>query len=421
MREATKLYKYTLIPESVMKKKGDILKEVLSEIKPEKDIPEVHLFLNKLNSSLKKNRLKAKAVFGGSFAKDTWLKGDLDVDIFIKFNLKYKEDDLSALLRKALKRFAYELIHGSRDYFWIRNKIKYELIPVLDIKKPRDAKNVTDFSPLHTAWVNKNGKSLKDDVRLAKKFMKAQGVYGAESYIKGFSGHVVDILVIYYKGFINLLKAALKWKEKQVIDYYKAHKNQALLRLNLSKTQGPLIVVDPVQPGRNAAAALSCEKFELFVKSAKSFLRAPSKKFFWEKEIKPEELKGNVIILKATAKEGKEDVVGAKLLKSFEFVKNRLEEFKVLKSGWLWDKKNDAVFWYQLKEKALPETLARQGPPLRLKEAVERFKQQHKKTFVKGNRIFAKVKREHTAAENIIKVLLKDPYLKEKVKKCYLK
>ncbi len=396
-----------------------IFKGVLEEIKPKEGMPEVNNFLIRLNDSLKRKRIRAKAVVGGSFAKDTWLKGDLDVDIFVKFDLGYKE--LSKLLKKSLKGFHAECIHGSRDYFWVRNNVKYEIVPVLDIKKPQDAKNVTDFSPLHTAWVNKNGKKFKDEIRLAKKFLKAQGIYGAESYVRGFSGHVVDILVIYYRGFLNLLKASQKWKEKQVIDYYKVHKNKAFVKMNLSKMQGPLIVVDPVQPERNAAAALNQEKYDIFIRAAGRFLKTPSKSFFKEKQVDLRKLAGNVVILEVNTLPGKEDVIGAKLLKAFEFIKSGLSEFKISKSGWRWDKKQKATFWFVLKEKKLSDTFVRQGPPLGLKEAVKNFKKKHKKTFVKGRRAFAKIKRKNTKPEQIVKELLREKYLKEKIERCLIK
>ena len=79
------------------------LKKVLSEIKPsKKEADEVSSiaksFLSSLNSALISKKITAKAVFGGSFAKNSWISGDFDVDIFVKFDLKYKNKDLSSLL-----------------------------------------------------------------------------------------------------------------------------------------------------------------------------------------------------------------------------------------------------------------------------------------------------------------------------------
>jgi tRNA nucleotidyltransferase (CCA-adding enzyme) len=404
-----------------------ILQKVLLEIKPEKDdVKEVEDFIRSLNKEISKKKIKAKAVAGGSYAKNTWLSGDYDVDIFVKFDLKYVSEDLSKLLLKVLKKFKPELIHGSRDYFWVRNKLKFEIVPVLDIKRMSQAVNVTDFSPLHVNWVNSKGSKYKNDIRLAKKFCKSVGCYGAESYIHGFSGHVVDILVIYYKGFIPLLKASLKWKPKVIIDYSGKIGKKALFTLNKSKIRGPMIAIDPVQPDRNAAAALSVKMMERFMVAAKKFLKKPSILYFEKSKIDFSKLKkkGTLILIKVRAPKGKEDPVGAKLLKAFEFIGKKLKNFNVIDAGWQWNKGTKAEFWYVLKENKLPTYFEVPGPPVSMKEYVKKFKRKHKKVFkckkCKG-RVCAKVKYKYRDVKNYLeKDLFKHSYLKDKVKKCVL-
>lgn len=404
---------------------NEILKKALIELKPEqKKVKEVEEFLAKLNKEIKKSRIKAAAVSGGSYAKDTWLKGDYDVDVFVKFDLKYKTHEISKLLGRILKRFRPIKLHGSRDYYWVQNELRYEIIPVMNIKKPNEAQNTTDFSPWHVAWVNREGKKCKDDIRLAKKFMKAQGCYGAESYIKGFSGHVVDILVIYYKGFLPLLRAAAKWKPKVIIDYYKKVGKNAEFILNKSKIQGPMIIIDPVQPERNAAAALSHDMFDLFVASAKKFLEKPSGKYFEYQELDLEQLKkkGKLVLVDVEVPEGKEDPVGAKLVKAFGYIAKELEEFGVIKKEWEWDRYKNAVFIYLLKKEKLPDAYEQPGPPIAMQKETIKFKKKHKKTFVKEGRTWAKIKYEfRTPEEFLIKTVFKADYLKDKVNKCRLK
>ncbi|MBW3004318.1 nucleotidyltransferase domain-containing protein [Candidatus Woesearchaeota archaeon] len=402
----------------------NILKQVLSEIKPEKEcVREVEEFLKKLNSELKKKKIKAKATAGGSYAKNTWLKGDYDVDIFVKFDMKYASDNLSKMLEKVLKPFKPELVHGSRDYFWVKNLIKFEIVPVLDIKKAEQAQNVTDFSPWHVKWVNEKGKKYKDDIRLAKRFLKVNGVYGAESYIHGFSGHVVDILVIYYKGFLPMLRNAIKWKPKQVIDPTGKIGKKATLVLNKSKIQGPLIVIDPVQPDRNAAAALNLKNFDYFVKKAEEFLKKPSKEFFEYKKFDDAyfKKKGNLLFIEVDVPEGKEDPTGAKLLKAYHFIRKKMRDFEPIEGGWSWDKQKKAVFGYVLKKKKLPETYERTGPKVEFKEGVAQFKKKYKKTKVKKGRITTVLKHKHREIEPFLKEVFKDQYLKDKVKKCRVK
>jgi tRNA nucleotidyltransferase (CCA-adding enzyme) len=377
----------------------------------------VNDFLKQLNAALRKNKFAARAVLGGSYAKDTWLRGDYDVDVFVQFSLKHRKNDLSALLAKALKQWRPERVHGSRDYFWVREKqFRFEIVPVLAIKKAADAENVTDFSPLHVAWVNKHSKKLKDDIRLFKKFCKAQGVYGAESYIRGFSGHVVDILVIYATGFLPLLKAIARWKPKTIIDYYHWYDKKALFVLNRSKIQGPLILIDPVQKDRNAAAAISQDKYNQLVAAAKKFVKKPSAEYFVEKKIDVNRLarQGHLVQVQARVPRGKEDVVGTKLLHVFEYLKRSLEEFGLVAAHWQWDKKTRATYWYVVRKRTLPAMMLRQGPPTTLTKAVAAFKKAHKKTIMKGGRVLAEVARPWTTPEQAIAAAAKEDFVRHR-------
>lgn len=385
------------------------------KIELKKKIDEV---LKKINSELNKKGIKAKAVAGGSAAKGTLLKEDFDVDLFVKFAYAYKNDDLSGLLEKALK-FKVERVQGSRDYFQFNyKKINYEVVPVLNITKTKQAVNVTDASPLHVNWVNKKAKGLKDEIILTKVFLKANRLYGAESYIKGFSGHVVDILTINYGGFLKLLKASQKWKPGEVID---PEKHKTAKDLNKSK-RGPLIIIDPMQPERNAAAALGVVNFKRFKDVAKRFLKHPSEKFFEKEKITLATLKkkageNKLIVVEVQPLKGKKDVVGAKLLKAHNHIAKQLHkrEFILIAHGWEWN--NKAMFWYIVDAEVLPKFMEHMGPPLKEKQHVKVFEKQYKDTYVKNKRIFAKVKRAYRKPELLVKELIKDEYVKERVKK----
>ncbi len=398
-------------------------KAVLKRIKPtdQKLRVKVDRFLKKLNDLLGKH--KAEAMIGGSIAKDTYLEGDHDCDIFVRFDYEtYKDKDISKILGRVLSPLKPELVHGSRDYYFVKKQVNYEIVPVIHIDDPTKALNVTDMSPLHVEWVKKHP-GFEDEIRLAKQFCKAAKVYGAESFIRGFSGHVLDILVIHHGGFENFLKKAVRWKDKEVIDPDKHHKKDALKNFNKSKIEGPIIVVDPALPERNAAAALSYEKFERFKKAAHEFLKSPDKKFFEIKYIEPSDLvkrkgKNKLIMLEATPLPGKTDIVGAKLLKALELIRNQLKfcDFIVKEVDWEWDKKGKALFWFLLDPKDLFPITKWPGPPLVEKERVKSFKQKHKKTFIEKGRIYSYVKRKYVGADDLIKDLLKDPLLKQKVK-----
>ncbi len=411
-----------------------VLQKVLAEITPSalerKEFEtKINSFLKKLNSGLKK--VNATAILGGSGAKDTWLAGNKDADIFVLFDYKeYKEKSavLGDLLEKELKKLKLKVdrLHGSRDYFQFKEKENiFEIIPVLKIKDKKEMINITDASPLHADWVKSNSdKQLKDDIRLSKKFCRAHGCYGAESYISGFSGYVLEILTIRYGGFVPLLKESLKWKDKDVVDIKKYYQNavEVFDKLNWSKVHSPLIVIDPVDKNRNAAAALSREKFYLFKKKAEEFLKAPSKQLFEKSEINLETVQKKaegkpLVYLKITSFSGKEDVVGAKLLKAFEFLGKSLREFGVLKSGWEFDKKNTATFYFILREEEIAPIELRAGPPIRIEIAVTEFRKKHTEVFEKDGRLWARVRREQYKLKEFVEVILKDKFLKDKLKK----
>ena len=372
-----------------------------------------------LDKRIKENSLSAEVMLGGSAAKGTIMKGDFDCDIFIRFDMKYRKVSISDLLEPALKGLPYARIHGSRDYFQMDiSGIKYELIPVLNVQKKTDADNVTDMSPLHVAWIRKRidrNPKLKDNIILAKAFCKAAKVYGAESYINGFSGHVIDILIAYYGSFDSLLNNAVTWSRFKVIDI-ESHGN------GISESKiSPLILIDPIQNDRNAAAALGEEKWEVFRQAARDFLKKPSERFFRIRKLTLKDIKAGIeksykgrpyIILSAEPLDGPHDIVGTKLLKSFMHIQKELEthDFAVAGSGWEWNQK--AYFWFALLSSELAQRKEHTGPPLSRKKDCIRFRKKHAKTYEKGGRVYAQVKRTHTEARSLIKEIMAGEYIK---------
>jgi len=384
----------------------NILEKVLLSIKPdageEEEIKRESLeFISKLNGILKKLRIKAKIVIGGSFAKQTTIKKDkYDVDMFVVFEKKYKSEEISDLLEKALRRInaKFTKLPGSRDYFNIGfKKFRAEIVPVTYIKKASEAKNITDVSMLHVNYVKNKilkNKKLSDDIRLAKAICYANNCYGAESHIKGLSGYCLEILTIYYKGFFNLVKNAAKWKDKVIIDPEKHYKKKnVLLELNEAKLLSPLILIDPIQPNRNAAAALSKEKFDVFTDICRKFVKKQSEKFFEKKKTDERKIIENakkgrlsLYMINAVSLKKKEDISGAKLLKLFNLLSEKLKkEGYASKAEWDF-KEKEARMWFSIKK---IDKIMRAGPFIDMKKHLINFKKKYKKCTIKNKRIYA--------------------------------
>lgn len=385
-----------------------VLKEVLKRVEPPKeDLDFIEDALKKLlgdlNKRIKKSKIKTEIFIGGSFAKGTVIKKDYyDVDVFIRFDKKYKSDEISGLMKKILKGIKnVSLIHGSRDYFRIKFAPSFfiELIPVIKVKKPKEAQNITDLSFSHVNYIKKKIKSKKiiNDIRIAKAFCYATKCYGAESYINGFSGYALELLVYYYGSFLKFIKAMTKLNQKkEIIDVEKHFKRKSdiLLDLNASKLISPIIFIDPTYKQRNVLAALSEETFEKFKKECKGFLKKPSIEAFEIKERDLDKIQKNAkkkrlefILIKVKTNKQIGDIAGSKLLKFFKHLSVQIEKFFEIKDkGFKYDGEKAAQYFFVVKSKKQIRVI---GPFIKDKKSVMAFKKKHKNTSVKNNRIHA--------------------------------
>lgn len=418
------------------KKIKEVLCKELQTIKPSSsELSSIYALIKNFLVLLKPQFKNADVIVGGSFSKGTMIrKGGYDIDLFVRFGAAYRKDSakLADILDVALKRafsrletkhaIKIERLRGSRDYFSIRmtevmpaqTQVTIEIVPVLKIKNAKEALNVTDASPLHVAYVKKKIKlkpKLADEIRLIKAFCYAHDCYGAESYIRGFSGYALELLTCYYGSFLNLVKAACEWKPKVIIDPAKFYKGkEALAVLNEAKLKAPIILIDPTQADRNATAALSTKCFERFVKACRDFLANPNEKFFKRHEIDRKKLlaeakkrKAKLLMLEVKSNKRKEDVAGAKLLKFFHFLSKELKkDFFVLKAEWLFKStpfQKEALFFFIISKR---KKILVRGPPLRLEKYAALFRKKWPRCIVKDNVLYAA--RKCRSIKEIVKV-----------------
>ncbi len=384
-----------------MNKINEILKKESEKISlSEKEIKNLGRLTSdickRISEKIKNKKIKAEVFVGGSLAKETLVKKSAqDIDLFVRFDKRYGELEISELLGEIVKGRGVRRIHGSRDYFVIKKgKISFEIIPVIKIKNPKHSRNITDLSYFHVKYVRdkiRKNKKLAEEIRLAKHFCHSQQCYGAEGYIHGFSGYALELLVINYGGFLKFIKGCVKNKEgeKIVIDPAKFYRNKQdiLWQLNESKLTSPIIFIDPTFKERNALAALSKETFERFKKTCKEFLSSPSESFFQKKEIR--EKKFNLVI-KARTNRQEGDIAGSKLKKFYEFFSREIERYFLVKEReFKYDEKKSAIFYFSLKKK---EKLIIYGPPITKVHNLLKFKKKHPRARVR-NRVAVAVER----------------------------
>ncbi|MCK8518274.1 CCA tRNA nucleotidyltransferase [Methanoculleus sp. 7T] len=252
--------------------------EVLKRIRP---TPEERTYIRTMGERLieaVERSGMAKAMMVGSVARDTFIRGDRDLDVFMLFDPSLPREELQekglSLARRIAEEFGAAWREKYAEHPYVNatiNSLDIDLVPCYAVPSATEIKSAVDRTPFHTRYIRARIGDYADDVLLLKQFAKAGGVYGSDHMTEGFSGYLCEILTIYYGGFHPLLKAAACWKPGEVIDI-EEHRAKDF--------EEPLVVIDPVDPERNVAAALSLSRMFEFVELARGYLEEPSEAFF---------------------------------------------------------------------------------------------------------------------------------------------
>ncbi|MEM1927197.1 MAG: CCA tRNA nucleotidyltransferase [Acidilobaceae archaeon] len=238
-----------------------------------------------LERCLKKLGLEARVSVEGSFAKKTLLSDKREVDVFVLFKDvtdEWIERESLEILEKCLGGvFKIKKKYAQHPYVTVElDDLSADVVPARLIESPSESSLGVSRTPFHTKYVLEKiqaNPSLADEIRLLKSFMRGVGVYGAESGIDGFSGYLAELLVVKYGGFREVLNAVSQWSPPVYIDVENAGVEEELRK---RYRDSPIIVVDPVDPKRNAAASVSLEKLALFIIASKLYVKNPDKSFF---------------------------------------------------------------------------------------------------------------------------------------------
>jgi tRNA nucleotidyltransferase (CCA-adding enzyme) len=306
-----------------------------------------------------------QVVFGGSFAKGTWLRGDADIDIFFKVRHLVPVEKFEELGRsvgkKALKAYNPRLRYSDHPYVEAFVKdVRINIVPCYDIEQGK-WQSAADRSPFHTEFISRNfDEEKRRQARLLKMFFKAAGIYGAEISTGGFSGYVSEVLVLKYGSFEAVLSAAADWKERQVVSA--GHYDEDIVKGFIS----PIVIIDPVDSRRNLGTAISPESVGRFLLAARAYLDRPSIEFFKNNQHKPDakKLLPNVLLVEFSHKERSPDVVWGQLKRTTNAIAKQLElaDFKVLRSSCVTDEKKFAALAFLLDSITLPPYTKKKGP-----------------------------------------------------------
>ncbi|NTV77332.1 MAG: CCA tRNA nucleotidyltransferase, partial [Methanothrix sp.] len=224
----------------------------------------------------------------------------------------------------------------------------------------------------------------------------------------GFSGYLAELLVLCYGSFAAVIQAASLWRPGLKLD---------LEGQGRVEQADPLVVVDPVDPGRNVAAALTLDKMLQFAAAARSFMARPDLDFFFAAPLAPlsdreigariEERKTLPLLIEFAAPDVVEDVLYPQLRKAESSIRALLERkgFSILRSD-VCTYGDRAALLLEMEVWQLSRACRREGPPVWQADHVYRFLAAHSQIlsgpYIKEGRVVVEEERRYASAADLL-------------------
>ena len=354
----------------------------------------------------------ADALHVGSTARGTWLPGDRDIDLFIRFSPALPREDLErhglavghAVLPAGREEYAeHPYITGEFDGFGV------DLVPCYRVESATAIRSAVDRTPFHARYLESRlDESLAAEVRLTKRFLSAIGIYGSDLRTRGFSGYLTELLVLEHGGFRPLVEAAADWHPPIRIDP-ENHGERAFA--------DSLVMVDPTDPERNVAAVLSPTNLARFQHYVRDLLCDPREELFVpdsptplsERDVRAAiERRGTTpVAVRFDAPDLVDDQLYPQLEKSRSGISDALDRhgFCVLRSDAFAD--STGVLFCELAVAERPTIERHTGPQVSAREHSERFYAAYADAdgygpFIDGDRYVVERKREYRTVREFL-------------------
>ncbi|MFX1345534.1 MAG: hypothetical protein ACFFBC_04745 [Promethearchaeota archaeon] len=442
---------------------NELFAEILKEITPtQKEIAFINKITDKLIDLLNKKAKELDINYtkiepqGSTGIKQTQLKDDFDIDLFIgldykEFEPKYRGLSKNKLKKKSKKDFLDlcnnwiipsltlkefhnpRLLYAEHPYVTVNVHIKGVEIKVdivlyfdidLDIIKQKGPITAVDRSPWHGRFVRDNlTTDQKNDVRLLKQFFKSNHSYGDKSSVGkvGFIGYSSELLIYYYGNISNLFKNFDKLNTKP-LDYYK--RNVKELQKILHFQNDYLIIVDPIDKNRNVASAISEKAYKYCNYRIREFLKNPSKDYFEKKPIAEAglqdlsdpilskifivELKNSERNIHYTINRDKLHSIGESIVVNGEKEFTHAEKFgKIIFEVYFEDEIDEYNLAIYCENPKISQTYIRKGPPIKETIYAQNFKKKNPHYYEKNGYLWVETHREFNNFLEFLKQFIK--------------
>lgn len=384
---------------------------------------------------------------GSTGKKQTQLRNDADIDLFVGLDtadyeetLSLNPEDRDRKLGKTLDRLVdtwfrpvLELVsaeHIQKAYSqhpYLTGKIEgvdVDIVFCFDLSKQEIMENgpitAVDRTPHHTNYVaQKLDDELRQDVRIFKSFVKAGYGYGDRCAIgrMGITGFTIEVLSIYSGGFVPALGRFLNLKDMPLDPEGRAFEE-------LMKIEGLrddyLIIIDPTDTNRNAASSFDPRTVKwtnLRIKELMGDLEIENSAAIMNQVIEkpipvsplPQRIKKHAYVSEFKSDENHHYTILRDKLYSLgnkiEYLleKERTGERRFGKTLFeVYFEEPIYSIGFLVESPNVSKKYERRGPPVHLSDAVHKFKEKHDRIIEKEGYIWTTEKRKWTKASDLI-------------------
>jgi len=373
--------------------------------------------------------IQAKISPQGSFARDTWISHEADLDIFARFPPTMEREEWVEKVFPAMRKYfsRYRVIERYAEHPFLEFRVdgvRVNIVPSYDVKKG-EWKSATDRTPYHTEFMQTHlTPELRREARLLKKFAKGIGTYGAEIKIGGFSGMLIDSLVLYYQSFMETLIHASSWTKGALLEIGKP---EGVVSPREKDPNVDLVVIDPVDPNRNLAAAVRPDKMWNLVAAGRHFLRNPGLWYFFPPQFKPktrqqfakriDDIGHKLLAITFRHPVLVPDVLWGQLMRLERSLLDIMarEEFNPYRSALWSDETEESAILVEVDRTALTEIRLQKGPPVTKSEDSISFLEKHLKArntargpWIDGDRWMVEKHRGILSIRDLVKVAARE-------------
>ncbi len=398
----------------------EVLSEVLDQVSPSDEEREaLHEAYESVREraveTLDQEGIDADVTLVGSAARDTWLSGDRDIDVFLLLPTELERDEFErvglnvgrAVFPDGTVEYAeHPYVQGTEQGYDV------DIVPCYDLDSTDELRSAVDRTPFHKEHIRgiaeEFGEGYGDEVRLLKAFGRGAGVYGSDLRTRGFGGYLCELLVGHYGGFREVLEAAADWSPQVRIEPREPEDG----------FEGHLVVVDPVDPSRNVASVVSEDSFARLIDAARGWLDEPNESYFFPEEPEPmgseelsealKERRTRLVAVVFEAPDIVEDQLYPQLRKTRRSLVEELERrgFDIIRADEFADERAVLLVEANVGEQSRVEKHA--GPPVHVREHATAFAQKYEGAdvvgpYIEDGRYVVEREREHTKVEDFVR------------------